>query len=110
MNKLLLLAKEAADEKKALNPLILDLREISGITDYFLICSGQNPVQIRTIADNILDKLRTEWPQLPFKEGYQDGRWILLDFGEFVVHVMHQEEREFYALEHLWHDAKPVSL
>ena len=106
MNKLLELAIEAINEKKGIKPLLLDLRGVSGVTDYFLICSGQSPVQVRTIADNIQEKIQPEVSRLPFKEGYHDGVWILLDFGEFVVHVLRQDEREFYSLENLWHDAK----
>ena len=109
-NRLLALAKEAAEEKKAHNPVLLDLRGISGVTDYFLVCSGHNPVQVKAIADNILDKFANDAAPLPFKEGYNEGLWILLDCGEFVIHILRQEEREFYGLEHLWHDAKPVVL
>ncbi|TCL57116.1 ribosome-associated protein [Hydrogenispora ethanolica] len=110
MNKILAIAKAAAEEKKAHNPLLLDLRAISGVTDYFLVCSGNNPIQVRAIADNILDHFQKEGVPLPFKEGYHEGLWILLDLGEVVIHILRQEEREFYALEHLWHDAKPLVL
>ena len=103
------LAKEAVEEKKALNPVILDLNGVSKVTDYFLICSGQSPVQVRSIADNILDKMKDEGIHLPKKEGYQEGRWILLDFGHMVVHIMQPDERNFYALENLWHDAKVLT-
>lgn len=99
---------EAVLEKKAIEPLILNLNGVSGVTDYFLICSGNTPVQTRSIADNIDDMLKTSGMQLPNKEGYSDGRWILMDFGNLVVHIMHQSEREFYALEKLWHDAKVI--
>lgn len=102
------LIKEAALEKKALEPIILDLRGISEITDYFFICSGNSQVQVRAIADAISDKLEAANIPLPPKEGYRDGRWILLDCGNLVVHILHQQEREFYALENLWHDAKVI--
>jgi ribosome-associated protein len=108
MEQLLAIAKEAAEEKKAIDLTILDLRGVSGVTDYFLICSGQTPVQVRSIADNILDQVKLAENSLPCKEGFQEGRWILLDFGSMVVHVMHQTERDFYALEKLWHDAKVI--
>lgn len=100
---------EAVMEKKALNPIILDLKNISPVADYFLICSGNNSIQVKSIADRITEGLRDLGRPLPAKEGYSDGRWILLDFGQVVVHIMHQTEREFYALEKLWHDAKIVS-
>lgn len=100
------LAITAVEEKKALTPVVLDLRGISEITDYFLICSGQTPIQVRAIADNLLDKMKEAGVVTPQKEGYHDGRWILLDFGNLIIHIMHQADRDFYALEHLWHQAK----
>jgi ribosome-associated protein len=103
---LLEIIKEAVDEKKAIDPIIMDLIGVSGVTDYFLICSGRTPIQVKSIADNITDKMKEAGLPVPAKEGYQDGRWILLDFGNTVVHVMHEFERGFYALENLWHDAK----
>jgi ribosome-associated protein len=110
MERILALIKEAVDEKKAIDPVILNLQNISDVTDYFLICSGKTAIQVRSIADNIIDKLNELGLQQPFqqtpKEGYQEGRWILLDFGNVVVHVMQEADRDFYALENLWHDAK----
>lgn len=101
---------EAVNEKKAVKPVILDMKEVSGVTDYFLICSGNTPVQVRSIADNIDDKLKESGLPLPKKEGYTEGRWVLVDFGALVVHIMNEAERDFYALEKLWHDASTVSL
>lgn len=110
MDSLIQTITDAVLEKKALEPIILDLKEISGVTDYFLICSGNTPVQVRSIADNINDKLKESGLPQPNKEGYADGRWVLLDFGYLVVHIMNQTERDFYALEKLWHDAKTIAL
>jgi ribosome-associated protein len=110
MDHLLEIAYEAANEKKAVKPVILDLRMLSGVTDFFLICSGQNQVQVKAIADNIIEKIEDQGLKLPQKEGYQDGLWILLDFGYLVIHILQEREREFYALEQLWHDAKVVEL
>lgn len=114
MDNLQAILIEAINEKKAIDPIVLDLTNISGVTDYFIICSGTSPVQVRAIADNIIDKYKEAANQsditLPNREGYNDGRWILIDFGNIVVHVMHQDEREFYALEKLWHDAKIIKL
>lgn len=110
MDQNLLIAKEAVLEKKALNVLIMDLRGISSVTDYFLICSALNPIQVRAITDHVIEKMKEAGYPLPAKEGYHDGRWILLDYGNLVVHVMQQTEREFYALENLWHDAGIIQI
>lgn len=107
-NQFLNLLWEAVAEKKGIDPVILDLRAVSGVADYFLICSGNSPVQVKAITDNIGDKLKEAELSLALKEGYQTGRWVLMDFGDVVVHIMHQEEREFYALEKLWHDATQI--
>lgn len=93
-----------------MEPIILDLRGISGVTDYFFICSGKTPVQVRAIADAFSDKLEEAAMVLPLKEGYRDGRWILMDCGGLVIHILHQQEREFYALENLWHDARVIPI
>ncbi len=110
MDHLLEIAYNAAVEKKAVSPVILDLRNLSGVTDFFLICSGQNQVQVRAVADNILEKIEESGLKLPQKEGYQDGVWVLLDFGYLVIHILQEWERQFYALEQLWHDAKVLEL
>lgn len=109
MESLLSVLKNAAEEKKAYQPLILDLNGISPVTDFFLICSAQTSVQVRAISDNIIDRAMEAGFKSPQKEGYQDGRWVLLDFGGIVVHVLTQQEREFYSLENLWHDAKVIN-
>jgi ribosome-associated protein len=109
MEQLLEIVKEAVDEKKAIDPVILNLHDISNVTDYFLICSGKTTIQVRSIADNIIDKMNKAGLYQPLKEGYHEGRWILLDFGNVVVHIMQEAEREFYALENLWHDAKVLN-
>ena len=110
MERILALAKQAIDEKKAINPVVLDLQGISNVTDYFLICSGKTTIQVRSIADNIIDKMMENGLQVPIKEGYHEGRWILLDFGNVVVHVMQETDRDFYSLENLWHDAEVLDL
>lgn len=108
MERLLEITFNAAVEKKAVNPVILDLRKLSAMTDYFLICSGQSQVQVRSIADNILEKVHEYGLKIPLKEGYQNGFWVLLDFGHLVIHILQEREREFYALEQLWYEAKVV--
>jgi ribosome-associated protein len=109
-NVLLKIAWEAAEAKKATQPVILDLNGVSGVTDYFLVCSGNTPVQVRAIADHICDRLLEAGIAAPRKEGYPEGRWILLDCGEVIIHILHQNERDFYCLEKLWHDAKTVEI
>lgn len=95
-----------ADDKKANDILILNMQELSPVTDYYLVCSAQNSTQVRAIADNIEDKLAEKAAILPLrKEGYNDGRWILLDYSDVVVHIFLEEERDFYNLEQLWADA-----
>lgn len=108
--ELLKIVVEAAEEKKAINPLIMDMNGVSGVTDYFVVCSGNSPVQVRAIADNVIDRLEEAKMDMPRKEGYTEGRWVLLDIGGVIMHIMHQDERDFYALENLWHDAKIVQM
>ncbi len=103
-------AGQFALEKKALDVRILDLRKLTSITDYFVICSGEADVQVKAIADNIIDSLRDEDIDVWNMEGYEAGRWILLDFVDVVVHVFHEESRQFYGLERLWGDAPVVSV
>lgn len=106
--KLADLAAQAADDKKANAISLIDVEHVSSITDYFLICSANTGVQIKAIADNIEKKL-AEAGHLPLSvEGMQAARWILLDYGVLVVHVMLEQDREFYALEKLWSHGKRV--
>lgn len=109
-NVLILHACKAADSKKALDIKVLDIKYISPITDYFIICSGSSTVQVKAIADEIESRLNEGGFNLYHKEGYNTGRWILLDFGYVIIHVFHQEDRDFYSLERLWADAEVVNL
>lgn len=104
------LACDAAEGKKAKDIKVLDIRGISPITDYFVICSGSSTIQVKAIADEVEDKLTEAGYSLYHKEGYNAGRWILLDFGNVIVHVFHQEDRDFYSLERLWADAEVINL
>lgn len=108
--EILALSWEAALEKKAQEPVILDIRNISRIADYFLVAGADNSIQVKAIADNIDDKMDENGIKALRREGYQDGRWVLLDYGFLVVHILHKAERDFYQLEQLWHDAKPIRL
>ena len=97
---------KAASDKKARDIVVMDMREISPSTDYFVICSANTATQVRAIADNIEDELGEAGVEFNHKEGYREGEWVLPDFGDVVAHVFMQEAREYYALEQLWGDAK----
>lgn len=102
-------AARAASSKKAERIVILDVSELLVITDHFLICSGNNERQVRTIADEVEKRLQQDRGAKPFRrEGQREGRWILLDYVDFVVHVFGPEERDYYDLERLWADAPVI--
>lgn len=103
-------ALHAASEKKAIEPVVLDLREIASFTDYFVIVSGQNERQVQAISDEIYEQLKKAGESAARVEGYKTAEWILLDFGDFVVHVFEQKARKFYDLERLWRESKRVEL
>ena len=104
------LAARVASSKQAEAVLVLDVRELITITDYFVICSGTSDRQVKTIADEVMKALRDEAGIKPVRrEGEVGARWMLLDFVDFVVHVFALEEREFYRLENLWRDAPLVA-
>ncbi len=105
------LALACASEKKALNLVALDLREITSFAEFFLIASGTNQRQVQAIADEITQKLKKKTKLKAIRvEGYQTADWILLDYGDFIFHVFNEESRTFYDLERLWRDAKRVEL
>lgn len=102
---------EAAMDKKALDPVLLDLRGLSDVTDYFLICHGTSNRHVVAIAENIEQQLRTDLNRRPKNvEGLQEGDWVLLDYYDFVVHVFREDRRQFYRLESLWGDAPTIDL
>jgi ribosome-associated protein len=103
-------AVRAAESKKAEDLVVLDLRTSAGFTDYFVICSGSNPRQIRAIADAVIDALAREGCKPAHVEGYDRSEWVLLDYFDFVVHVFAPQTRLFYGLERLWGSAEPVDL
>ncbi|HWI65493.1 MAG TPA: ribosome silencing factor [Symbiobacteriaceae bacterium] len=100
----------SADDKKGKDVRILDIRSISTVADYFVICTGTSATHVRAICDTVEEKLAELGLSLHHMEGYQNGRWILLDFMEIVVHVMQAEERSFYNLERLWGDAPEIRI
>ena len=104
---LVLEAAAAASAKKAERIVILDVSEQLVITDFFLICSGNSPRQVRTIADEVQRRLQEAHDLKPFRrEGEREARWVLLDYVDFVVHVFHTDDRDYYDLERLWSDAR----
>lgn len=104
-----LLACRAASERKARDIIVLDLREISSITDLFLICSGQNLRQMQAIAEAIDDHLSGQGVEPLSREGTREGSWILLDYDDLVVHIFSEDAREFYSLERLWARARRLT-
>ncbi len=96
---------KAASDKKASDIVIMDMREQMSSTDTFIVCSANTATQVRAIADNIEEMLEKEGVSFLHKEGYREGEWVLLDYGDVVAHVFRQESREYYALERLWNAA-----
>ena len=96
----------AADEKKARDIVQMDMIGLMSTNDYFVICSANTATQVRAIADNIEEKMEKAGISFLHKEGYREGEWVLLDYGDTVAHIFQQEAREYYALERLWGDAK----
>ena len=103
-----LAAAQAAADKLASDILLLDVSEQLVITDVFLLASAPSDRQVKAIVDDIEDQLRELGAKPIRREGEKEGRWVLLDFGDLVVHVQHQEERVFYALERLWKDCPVI--
>jgi ribosome-associated protein len=107
--KLALLCREFADNKKAENIVILDVRKISSVTDFFVIASGTSEPHLRAIVEEITGKVRDEVGQRPHAvDGTAHGAWVVLDYFDVIVHIMRQDARERYDLEGLWGDAKAV--
>ncbi|MBI3016737.1 MAG: ribosome silencing factor [Deltaproteobacteria bacterium] len=108
--QLALVCAKMALDKKALNLMLLDVRAWQGLNDYILICSAQSSVQAQAIAEEIKRKLKEEGIYNLGVEGYPQGKWILLDYNEVVVHIFYEYVREFYDLESLWQDAPRVKI
>ena len=105
------LAKAAVDiasDKKASDVLLLDISDISTIADFFVICTGNNTRQIQAIGDALNDELKKQGARLLYREGDADTGWVLLDYGDIIIHVFAPKEREYYRLERLWSEAKTV--
>jgi len=105
-----LTAARAADDKQAKEIRVLDLREITSFADYFVICSGSNPRQIQAIADEVQLRLKKFGEHANSIEGYENAEWVLMDYGDYLVHIFSEKARVYYDLERLWRDAKPLPL
>lgn len=110
LHKKAALAAQFADEKKAENIDILDVRGLCNFTDFFMICTGNNRVQLNAIGDNISTQFKKLGITNTAADGHRGGNWVVLDYGDIVIHVMSAEARAFYRLEKLWGDAQPVAL
>lgn len=103
-------ALHAAADKKAIDIVVLDLREIASFTDFFVIATGANERQVQAISDEVLERLKKSGSRAARVEGYQTAEWILLDYGDFVVHVFADKARRFYDLERLWRESRRIEL
>lgn len=103
-------ALQAAGDKKALDLVVLDLRQIATFTDYFVIASGNNERQVQAISDEVFEQLKKSGTAAARVEGYKSAEWILLDYGDFIVHVFSDKARKFYDLERLWRESKRIAL
>ncbi|HEX4729200.1 MAG TPA: ribosome silencing factor, partial [Jatrophihabitans sp.] len=103
------LAGRAASDKLATDIVLIDVSERLAITDVFVIVTGNNERQVEAIVDEVEEKLRLAGHKPLRREGKRDGRWVLLDYSEIVVHVQHAEERVFYSLERLWRDCPAIA-
>jgi len=101
---------EAAESKQAKDIKVLDLRQITTFADFFVVCSGANARQIQAIADEIEIQLKKLGEYPSSVEGYQNAEWVLLDYGDYLIHIFTEKARQYYDLERLWRDAKTVSL
>jgi ribosome-associated protein len=110
LDERIITAVHAAAEKKAVDIVVLDLREIASFTDYFIITSGTNERQVQAISDEVYETLKKAGSTAARVEGYKTAEWILLDYGDFIVHIFEQKSRKFYDLERLWRESKRVAL
>ncbi len=110
LDERILLALQAATEKKALDSVVLDLRPVASFTDFFVITSGTNRRQVQAISDGVVEHLKENGVRPARVEGYQTAEWILVDYGDFILHVFDEKARRFYDLERLWREAVRVEV
>jgi ribosome-associated protein len=106
---LLHMTLNAAEDKKAYQITALDLKDISLVADYFVICHGNSDTQVQAITTEIRKQAETAGVKVRGIEGFDTARWVLIDLGDVVVHVFHREEREYYHIERIWSDAKVIA-
>ncbi|MFE8703238.1 ribosome silencing factor [Cytobacillus sp. FJAT-54145] len=103
--QLLLTTVKAADDKRAEDIVVLNMKGISSVADYFIICHGNSDKQVQAIASEMKEKAHENGHDIKRMEGYEEGRWILVDLGDVIAHIFHREDRSYYNLERLWGDA-----
>ncbi len=106
--ELALACVKVANDKKALDIMVLDMREISSVADYFFLCSGTSDRQVKAIAEGIQCDIKGMGLRSYHSEGWSDAKWVVLDFGDLIAHIFCDETRKYYQLERLWGDAKLV--
>lgn len=106
VEKKLSIITDAIDDKKGIDIRVMDISGLTTISDYFVIVSGNSSVQSQSIADGIDEKMSEQGYEKTARDGYQSGRWILLDYEDIIVHIFHKEERDYYKLERLWTEDK----
>ena len=102
--ELALLAAKALDDKRAKDIVVLKVDEMTVLTDYMVIATGRSVPQVKALADNVEEELAKQEAFAKRREGYTEGRWCVLDYGDVMVHVFHEQDREYYQLERLWAD------
>lgn len=107
--KMVKTAYQALDEKKGEDIKIINLEGISVLADYFIIANGTNSSQVQALVDNVEEELHKAGYSLKQREGYSNGNWVLLDFGDVIVHIFDRENRLFYDLERIWRDGKEIT-
>lgn len=107
--KMVKTAYQALDEKKGEDIKIINLDGISVLADYFIIANGTNSSQVQALVDNVEEELHKAGYSLKQREGYSNGNWVLLDFGDIIVHIFDRENRLFYDLERIWRDGKEIA-
>ena len=101
---------KAASDKKARDIVVMDMRDLSPSTDYFVVCSANTATQVRAIADSIEEQLQEAGVDFFHKEGYREGEWILMDYFDVVIHIFQKEKRAFFRLDELWSDGEEVNV
>lgn len=104
------IACNALDEKKGEDIKVIDIAGVSVLADYFIIANGTNESQVRALVDNVEEELHKAGYEVKQREGYGSGKWVLLDFGDIIVHVFDKENRLFYDLERIWRDGKAIDI